>query len=135
MKDLPKYIEMLPRNRDPNMTQNGHVYAICCRPEVDCDVISWLHVVGYVVANSEVASSSSFRDSVLKKNHFATEADIDNGTKRKRIRVSPKKSTLTKATKFWQQATATYAGCVVVLEAVSSVGKQSISSVLRPHSR
>ena len=30
----------LSRNGDPNITQNRHVYAICCRPEVDGDVIS-----------------------------------------------------------------------------------------------
>ena len=35
-----KLIELLSRNRDSNMTQNEHVYAICCRLEVDDDVIS-----------------------------------------------------------------------------------------------
>ena len=29
----------LSRNRDPNVTQNGHVYVICCRPEVPDHVI------------------------------------------------------------------------------------------------
>ena len=47
------------------MTQNGHVYAICCRPEIDGDVISGENVKtieGYAVLNFEVASFSSFRD-------------------------------------------------------------------------
>ena len=36
------------------MTENGHVCATCCRPEVDCDIISGRNVktvVGYVVVN------------------------------------------------------------------------------------
>ena len=51
------------------MTQNEHVYAICCRPEVAGDVISSENVKtieGYAVLNFEVASSYSFRD--IKKN-------------------------------------------------------------------
>ena len=47
------------------MTQNGHVYAICCQPAVDDDVISGRNVKaieGYIVVNFEVASSSSFQD-------------------------------------------------------------------------
>ena len=47
------------------MTQNEHVYAICCRPEVDDEVISGHSVKiveGYTVVNFEVASSSSLRD-------------------------------------------------------------------------
>ena len=32
--------EPLTRNCDPNLTQNEHVYAIFCRPEVAGDVIS-----------------------------------------------------------------------------------------------
>ena len=47
------------------MTKNLDVCAICCRPEVDCDVISGRNVkslVGYVVVNFEVASFNSFRD-------------------------------------------------------------------------
>ena len=46
------------------MTQNEHVYAIYCRPEVGGDVISSENVKtleGYAVLNSEVASSNSFR--------------------------------------------------------------------------
>ena len=56
-------VEPLSRNRDPNMTQNEHVYAICCRPEVSGDVISSENVEtieGYDLLNIEIASSSSF---------------------------------------------------------------------------
>ena len=44
------------------MTQNEHVYAICCRPEVACDVISGGNVKtieGYAVLNFEVVSFST----------------------------------------------------------------------------
>ena len=47
------------------MTQNERAYAICCRPEVDGDVISDENVKtveGYAALNCEVASSNSFRD-------------------------------------------------------------------------
>ena len=47
------------------MTQNEHVYAICCRPEVAGDVIfgdNLQTIDGYAVLNFEVASFSSFRD-------------------------------------------------------------------------
>ena len=46
-------------------TQNEHVYAICCRLAVDCDVISGQNlktVEGYVVVNFEIASSLNFKD-------------------------------------------------------------------------
>ena len=33
-------VESLSRNRDPNLIQNEHVYAVCCRPDVAGDVIS-----------------------------------------------------------------------------------------------
>ena len=49
----------LPRNRDPNTTQNEHVYVICYRPEVADDVISGENVKtiqGYDVLNFEDAS-------------------------------------------------------------------------------
>ena len=42
------------------MTQNEHVYAICCQPEVGDDVISGKNVKTiecYAVLNIEVASS------------------------------------------------------------------------------
>ena len=45
------------------MTQNEHVYAICCRVEVAGDVISGANVKtidGYEELNFEVVSSSSF---------------------------------------------------------------------------
>ena len=47
------------------MTQNEHVYAICCRPEVADDVVSGRYVKTierYIGVYFEVASSSSFRD-------------------------------------------------------------------------
>ena len=84
-KTFLKSIEPLSRNRDPHMTQNEHVYAICCRQEVGDDVISSRNaktVEGYVLVHFEVASS--FRD--IPKNHFMT--DIDDSIKRKRFRVS-----------------------------------------------
>ena len=55
----------LSRNRDPNMTQNEHVYAICCRPEVAGDVISGGRVntiEGYALLNFEAASISKLRE-------------------------------------------------------------------------
>ena len=65
------------------MTQDLHVFAICCRPEGVYDVISGQRVntiEGYIVENLEVASSNSFRD--IKKNPFVTAAeaaaDIDD---------------------------------------------------------
>ena len=45
------------------MTQNEHVYAICCRPEIAGGVISDQNVKtieGYVMLNFEAASISSF---------------------------------------------------------------------------
>ena len=42
-----------------------HVYAICCRLEVDCDIVAGRKVktvLGYIVVNFELAISSSFRD-------------------------------------------------------------------------
>ena len=72
------------------MTQNEHVYAICCRPEVHGDVISCKNVKTierYVVVNFEVANSSSFS----RYDQFATAAEaaaaemnIDDSIKRKR---------------------------------------------------
>ena len=47
------------------MTQNEHVYAISCRPEIAGDVIcgnSVKTIEGYAVLNFEVASFSRFRD-------------------------------------------------------------------------
>ena len=78
------------------MTQNEHVYVICCRPEVTDDVISGGNVTtieGYAVLNFEGAALVI--SEILKINHFvtseeATEADIDDSIKRKRFRVSLK---------------------------------------------
>ena len=56
------------------MNQNEHAYAICRRLEVVGDAFSSRNVKtfeGYLGANSEVASSSSFRD-LQKKDHFVT---------------------------------------------------------------
>ena len=47
------------------MTKHQLVYAICCRPEVDSNVISGGSVKtieGYAVLNFEVAGLSIFRD-------------------------------------------------------------------------
>ena len=57
-------VELLSRNRDPNMAQNEHVYATCCRPEISGDVISCENVKtieGYVLLNFGTACISSFR--------------------------------------------------------------------------
>ena len=76
------------------MTQNEHLHAICCRPEVASDVISCENaktVEGYALLYFAVASSSSFGD--IQRNHFVTaesEADINDSIKRKRIRISLK---------------------------------------------
>ena len=58
-------VEPLSRNRDQNTSQNEHVYAICCRPQVGLagDVISGENIKtikSYAVLNFEVASFSSF---------------------------------------------------------------------------
>ena len=63
------------------MTQNAHVYAICCRPEVGGGVISGENIKtaeGYAALNVEVASSSSFRDIHPKFVTAAAEAHIDD---------------------------------------------------------
>ena len=47
------------------MTQNEHVYAICCRPEPAGDVISSEHAKtfeGYAALNFEVAGFNCLRD-------------------------------------------------------------------------
>ena len=67
---LSESVEPLSRNSDPNMTENGHIYAICCRAEVAGDVLSGENVKtvdGYAMLNLEAASSSSFRELYLKK--------------------------------------------------------------------
>ena len=51
-------------------------------------------ILGYVVANFEVASSGSFRDIqtkiISRTTEAAVETDIDDSIKRKRIQVSLK---------------------------------------------
>ena len=68
-KTFGESVERISRNRQPNMTKNEHVYAVCCRPEVAGDVIlgeSVKTIEGYAVLNFEVATFSSFRD-IFKK--------------------------------------------------------------------
>ena len=53
------------RNHDPNLTQNEHVYAICCQPEVAADVVSGENLKTaeyYAVLNFEAASIICFRE-------------------------------------------------------------------------
>ena len=75
------------------MTQNWDVCATCCRPEVDCDVISARNVkpvVVHLVINIEAASCNRFRN-ILQQKYFAmaaAETNIYDSIKRKRIRVS-----------------------------------------------
>ena len=63
-KHFQNRLELLSRYCDANMTQNGHVYSICCRPEVAVEVICGGNVKtveGYAVLNFAIASFSSFR--------------------------------------------------------------------------
>ena len=56
------------------MTQNEHVYAICCRLEVDDDVISSRNIKtiqGYVVANLENQIALVLPE-IFQKDHFVT---------------------------------------------------------------
>ena len=68
-------------------------HAICCRPEVDDDVISGRNVKTiecYVVVDFEV-SSSSVVSKIFPRINFVTAAeaaDIDDSIKRKRFGVS-----------------------------------------------
>ena len=59
------------------MTQNEHVYAICCRPEVDDNVISGRNVrtiEGYIVVNLVAAVSKIFQNDCFVKVKSATAA-------------------------------------------------------------
>ena len=52
------------------MTQSGHLYAICCRPEVASDIICGRNVKTvevYALESVETASASTFR--YIKKMH------------------------------------------------------------------
>ena len=65
LQNFSESVEPLARHRDPNFTQNEHVYAIVCRPEVAGDVVSIGNVKtveGYAVLNFEAASFSGFRE-------------------------------------------------------------------------
>ena len=58
-------VEPLSRHGDPNLTQNEHIYAICCRPEIAGDNIygaNFKIIEGYAVLNLEALSFSSFRE-------------------------------------------------------------------------
>ena len=69
LKTIWKSVESLLRNRDQKLTENWHVYASFCRPEVAGDIISSWNVKtidGYTVANIEASSFSTIRD-ILKK--------------------------------------------------------------------
>ena len=71
------------------MTQNEHVYGICCRAEGACDVISGENVKtidGHVVLNFKLITL--LVSEIFKKNHFVTAeaaADVDDSIKRNRI--------------------------------------------------
>ena len=70
--------EQLSRNRDSNLTQNGNIFAICCRPEEDGDVICGRNgktVKGYCAVNFDVASSRNVRDP--SPNHFVTAEEAE----------------------------------------------------------
>ena len=60
LSTFSKSVQALSRNRNPNMSQNQHIYAINCgRPEVTVDAISSQTantVPTYIVVNFEVAS-------------------------------------------------------------------------------
>ena len=65
MSDSPigELLEPLSRNRDPNLTQNEHVYAICCRVEVAGDVISCEMITDHNdLLNFEAGILISFRE-------------------------------------------------------------------------
>ena len=67
---LSESVEPLSKNRHPNITQNEHVYAVCCRPEVAGEVISGENVNttdGCGTLNFEAASLCSFREN---QNHL-----------------------------------------------------------------
>ena len=65
LQTFSESVEPLLINRDPNPTQNEHVYVICYSLEVAGDAISGENVKtieGYAVLKFEVASLSSFLD-------------------------------------------------------------------------
>ena len=53
-KTFSESVEPLSRNRDSNITQNEHVYPICCWPKVAGDIMSGENekaIEGYGVLN------------------------------------------------------------------------------------
>ena len=66
LQTFSESVEPLSRHGDQNLTQNEHVYAICCRPEAAGDVISGENIQTIkrydAALNAEVASFRSFRD-------------------------------------------------------------------------
>ena len=69
LQTFSESVEPLSIIRDQNMTQNKYVYAICCRPEVSCDINSGRNVKcveRYAVLNVEAASFSSFRENQIQ---------------------------------------------------------------------
>ena len=81
-------LNLFSRNRDPNLTQNEHVHAICCRPEKIAGYVicgeNVKTIQRYAVLNFEASSFSSFRDI---KNPFVTTAaaaNVDDSIKKHR---------------------------------------------------
>ena len=74
------------------MTQNEHVYAICCRLEVPGDVISdkmYRLSRAMLCSLSKLLSLLGLVSEIFqKKILFAAETDIDDSIEGKRIRVS-----------------------------------------------
>ena len=65
LETFKESVEPLSRNCNPNLIQNEHVRATCCRQEVAGDVNSSENVTtveGYDVLNFEFASFISFWD-------------------------------------------------------------------------
>ena len=89
-------VEPLLRNRNPKMTQNLHVFAICRPPELDNDVISGVTVdnVGVDVhITFSDSRSNRFRD--IRRAAFVTyertnERKLAYSNSAKRNGVSPK---------------------------------------------
>ena len=64
---LSKSIEPLWRNRDPRMTQNGHVYTICCQSRTRRDVISGRNVKCQEILKMQALAAS---EKIKKKSHW-----------------------------------------------------------------
>ena len=104
-KRFSKAVQPLSRNRGPNITQNWHVCAMCCRTKVDCDVISGRNVKTmdcYVVVNIEVANFQYIKKIIswrLRQRRTSTIALSENAFEfRLTIEISVIWCTLTK---YW----------------------------------